>query len=132
MITRRCKCTCADVHSTRENGLIVATPKLRGDLCESLADELAFLLQERLGANLEECYPEMTSRIVICNAPSFAAMLWWIAKGFLPQRVIDKVCIVTAAGTAAALLEVIDSNVLPKNFGGDFEARWEMGTTVQE
>lgn len=89
-------------------------------------------MQERLGANLEECYPEMTSRVIICYAPSFAAMLWWTAKFFLPQRVIDKVCIVTAAGTAEALAQVIDMHVLPKQFGGDFEGSWTMGKCATE
>jgi hypothetical protein len=120
------------LHGIRENGWFVAIPNLGDDSCQSCADGSELPSQERLGANLEECYPEMTSRIVICNAPSFAAMLWWVAKSFLPQRVIDKVCIVTAAGTAAALLEVIDSSVLPKIFGGDSEVRWEMGNTVRE
>mmetsp|Transcript_9133 Transcript_9133/g.22851 ORF Transcript_9133/g.22851 Transcript_9133/m.22851 type:complete len:320 (+) Transcript_9133:193-1152(+) len=82
---------------------------------------------ERLGANLEFCYPELASKICIVNSPSFVTILWWTAKMFLPQRVIDKVLIVRKHDTKTTLLSLVDASVLPSQFGGTFSGAWEMG-----
>eukprot|EP00293_Proteomonas_sulcata_P002258 CAMPEP_0184326444 /NCGR_PEP_ID=MMETSP1049-20130417/142564_1 /TAXON_ID=77928 /ORGANISM="Proteomonas sulcata, Strain CCMP704" /LENGTH=277 /DNA_ID=CAMNT_0026648641 /DNA_START=648 /DNA_END=1484 /DNA_ORIENTATION=- len=83
--------------------------------------------KERLGFDLMECYPECFQKVAIVNAPSFFSAIWTLVKPFIPARTADKVKVHSGnAKSRELLLEHIDSQVLPKAVGGDFDGEWQM------
>ena len=69
----------------------------------------------KVGPNV---FPEGASKVLLVNAPRIFAAAWAVVSPLLPQRSRDKVSIYSASATSAALLELIDSNELPKFLGG--------------
>lgn len=63
-------------------------------------------------------YPEVTSGVLIINAPRFASAGWAIVGPLLPKATRDKVSILSAAASVDALAERFDAAELPGFLGG--------------
>ena len=67
------------------------------------------------------CFPETVNRVIIINAPSFFSMTWRMMKGWADPRTADKVEIFSnqkVKETCQRLLELIDDDQLPVDYGG--------------
>eukprot|EP00814_Leptocylindrus_danicus_P010949 CAMPEP_0116021984 /NCGR_PEP_ID=MMETSP0321-20121206/10717_1 /TAXON_ID=163516 /ORGANISM="Leptocylindrus danicus var. danicus, Strain B650" /LENGTH=436 /DNA_ID=CAMNT_0003492969 /DNA_START=137 /DNA_END=1447 /DNA_ORIENTATION=+ len=68
------------------------------------------------------CYVETLSKMILVNAPVFFSASWKIIKGFLDKRTQNKIEIFSSKTKATArLLELVDAEYLPKDYGGDAE-----------
>ena len=65
-----------------------------------------------------QVFPEGASQVLIVNVPRIFAAAWALVSPWLPQRSRDKVCLLSAAATPAALAERIDASELPRFLGG--------------
>ena len=63
-------------------------------------------------------YPEGTKRVLVVNAPRFIAALWAVISPLLPARTRQKVSIISARHSTAALDELIAPEELPLFLGG--------------
>jgi len=71
----------------------------------------------------EDYYPERLHRSYIINAPALFSGLWSVIKGFLDPVVASKVVILSGK-FLPTLLEELDEEVIPKQFGG--KGDWEL------
>lgn len=67
----------------------------------------------------EDNYPEILEMAYVINAPGFFPLLWKLVRPFLTQRTVEKVGIYGIDGWKAALLERLDPDALPQNWGGN-------------
>lgn len=73
------------------------------------------------------CYVETLSRMVLVNAPVFFSASWKIIKGFLDKRTQNKIEIFSSKTKATArLLELVDAEYLPKDYGGSADESHEI------
>ena len=63
-------------------------------------------------------YPEGTHRVLVVNAPRIFAAAWALVSPLLPTRTRNKVSILSASATPAALDEVVAPEQLPAFLGG--------------
>lgn len=54
--------------------------------------------------------------IHVINAPSFFDKLFFIAKGFFPEKMVKRIRV---HGSYEELYEVISKEILPKEYGGE-------------
>jgi|Transcript_30591 hypothetical protein len=67
------------------------------------------------------CFPETMSKMIIVNAPRFFAASWKLIKGWLDARTANKVEVISSKSVSEAkLLELVDADVLPSDYGGKF------------
>ena len=65
------------------------------------------------------CFPETMSKMLIVNAPSYFAATWRIIKGWLDARTAAKIEVISSrSAMEKRLLEFIDADQLPKDYGG--------------
>ena len=65
------------------------------------------------------CFPETMSKMLIVNAPTYFSATWGIIKGWLDARTAAKIEVISSRSTMEKrLLEFIDSDQLPKDYGG--------------
>ncbi|CAM9790335.1 unnamed protein product, partial [Heterosigma akashiwo] len=65
------------------------------------------------------CYPELMARIFIVNAPKVFSAAWQAVRPFLDSRTVAKISIYSSAAAArSAMLEYVDEEALPAEFGG--------------
>ena len=64
-------------------------------------------------------YPEILGQMYIVNAPYLFTGVWSIVKGFLDERTVAKIRIMSN-GHKEVLLEVIDADILPHFLGGNY------------
>ena len=69
-------------------------------------------------------FPGIVDKVVVVNPPRGVALLWTIARPFLPSPIREKVEIVPGGSTAAHLLGLIDADQLPSCYGGSFPFSW--------
>ena len=48
-------------------------------------------LDSAFGLQVMECYPELFSKVLVLNAPSFFSAIWRLIKPFIPPRTAEKV-----------------------------------------
>lgn len=70
-------------------------------------------------------FPEQAENIFIINAPATVTMMWAVAKTVVDAETIKKVRIFSGIPTEE-LLEIMDEDVLYKEYGGKNEKQWEM------
>jgi len=65
------------------------------------------------------CFPETMNKMIIVNAPAFFAATWRLIRGWLDPRTATKIEVISnrAAGEKR-LLELVDSEQLPCDYGG--------------
>jgi len=66
-----------------------------------------------------EFFPEGAYKVLVVNAPRVFASAWSLIAPLLPKRSRDKVSILSAKDSPAALLECIDASQLPRFLGGE-------------
>ena len=65
------------------------------------------------------CFPETMSKMLIVNAPTYFSATWGIIKGWLDARTAAKIEVISSRSTMEKrLLEFIDADQLPKDYGG--------------
>lgn len=65
------------------------------------------------------CFPETMSKMLIVNAPTFFAATWRLIKGWLDPRTSSKIEVISSrSATEKRLLEFIDADKLPSDYGG--------------
>lgn len=65
------------------------------------------------------CFPETMHKMIIVNAPGFFAAFWRIIKGYLDPRTSNKIEVISSrAAGEKRLLELIDEDLLPSDYGG--------------
>ena len=65
------------------------------------------------------CFPETMSKMLIVNAPTFFSASWRIIKGWLDARTSAKIEVISSKPKMEArLLEFIDAEQLPSDYGG--------------
>lgn len=72
-------------------------------------------------ADTEDCYPQMLESIYICNPPTVVAVVWKLAKVFMPTRVVSKFGFLspkTNAKDRKLLCRHITEQNLPDFYGG--------------
>jgi hypothetical protein len=82
---------------------------------------------ERLGYHLDECFPEHASHVFVVNSPSWFSSLWAIASPFIPSNTLEKIKVATADKSPRLLRCFIADEVLPRDFGGEYDGAWVMG-----
>mmetsp|Transcript_12725 Transcript_12725/g.16724 ORF Transcript_12725/g.16724 Transcript_12725/m.16724 type:complete len:401 (+) Transcript_12725:139-1341(+) len=65
-----------------------------------------------------DCYPELMGKTYIVNAPFFFVGVWRIIRSWIDQRTASKIEI-SSGCDSEKLLEVIDPDVLPVEYGGN-------------
>jgi hypothetical protein len=83
---------------------------------------------------MEDCYPQLLQSIYICNAPSWAHIMYKIVKQFMPERVITKFDIInpkTNESELQKLIQHVDEEKLPARFGGKNE-QWPVEFSLPE
>lgn len=69
------------------------------------------------------CFPETMYKTLVINAPSFFSVTWKIIKGFLDARTAGKIEIISSKSRAhSRLLELVDADQLPADYGGKAES----------
>ena len=65
------------------------------------------------------CFPETMSKMFIVNAPSYFSATWRVIKGWIDARTASKIEVISSRATMEKrLLEFIDADQLPSDFGG--------------
>ena len=65
------------------------------------------------------CFPETMSKMLIVNAPTYFSATWGIIKGWLDARTAAKIEVISSRATMEKrLLEFIDADQLPRDYGG--------------
>lgn len=65
------------------------------------------------------CYPETLGKMLVINAPYLISSVWGIIKGWLDPRTVTKIEIISSTDASLKRLqELIDSDNLPKQYGG--------------
>lgn len=65
------------------------------------------------------CFPETMSKMFIINCPRFFSASWRLIKGWLDPRTASKIEVISSKKEAVAkLLELIDEDQLPSDYGG--------------
>jgi len=65
------------------------------------------------------CFPETMSKMLIINCPSFFPPTWRLIKGWLDPRTASKIEVISGkANSEKRLLELIDADQLPNDYGG--------------
>ncbi|VDD94422.1 unnamed protein product [Enterobius vermicularis] len=65
-------------------------------------------------------YPQLFSRIVVINAPSFMNIIWAAVSQFLDAELTEKITILTEE-THSEIFEYIDPSYLPTSCGGELD-----------
>lgn len=66
------------------------------------------------------CFPETMSKMLIINAPSFFPPSWRLIKSWLDPRTASKIEVISStAASHKRLLELVDRDQLPCDYGGD-------------
>ena len=63
------------------------------------------------------CYPERLHKTFVVNAPALFPSIWLLVKKFLSSKISDRV-VVLGRNHSAELLECIDADSLPVQYGG--------------
>jgi hypothetical protein len=65
------------------------------------------------------CFPETMHKMIIVNAPTFFSATWRLIRGWLDPRTANKIEVISSkAAYAKRLLELIDPDQLPSDYGG--------------
>lgn len=65
------------------------------------------------------CFPETMHKMLLVNAPSFFSLSWSLIKGWLDARTASKIEVISSRKSwEARLLELVDSDQLPSDYGG--------------
>jgi len=65
------------------------------------------------------CFPETMNRTLVINAPRFFTMTWKIIKGWIDPRTAGKIELISNRSSwEARLLELVDADQLPSDYGG--------------
>lgn len=65
------------------------------------------------------CFPETMNRTLVINAPRFFAITWNVVKGWLDPRTASKIELISSRKNwEARLLELVDADQLPSDYGG--------------
>lgn len=83
--------------------------------------------RQRLGVDINECYPEWFAKVIVVNAPSYFPGVWKVFRPFVPARTAEKVEVESSFACAKRkMLHFVDAAVLPRVLGGDFAGEWRM------
>jgi CRAL/TRIO domain len=65
------------------------------------------------------CFPETMHKMLIVNAPTFFSATWRLIRGWLDPRTANKIEVISSkAAYEKRLLELIDADQLPSDYGG--------------
>jgi len=65
------------------------------------------------------CFPETMNKMIIVNSPTFFSATWRLIKGWLDPRTANKIEVISnRAACEKRLLELVDSEQLPRDYGG--------------
>ncbi|KAM7196550.1 CRAL-TRIO domain containing protein [Rhypophila sp. PSN 637] len=81
---------------------------------------------------LATCYPEVIDRIYVLNASAYFARIWAVIKKWVDPRTAAKLVIVQSSEVMDTLLESMDIDDIPKQYGGRFEAKHGMVPRLDE
>jgi len=107
---------------SHEKGFVVRGVRildLEGLGMSHMSSDMLKYLQNIVGP-VNKNFPEHLYKMFIINAPVIFSMGWGIIKTFLPERSIKKISIL-GSDYRDALLEVIDEDQLPVQYGGKNE-----------
>jgi len=69
------------------------------------------------------CFPETMSKMIVVNVPRFFALTWRIIKGWIDPRTAGKVDLISSRSQGEKrLLELVDVDQLPSDYGGNAES----------
>ncbi|KAK4164714.1 CRAL-TRIO domain-containing protein [Cladorrhinum sp. PSN259] len=75
---------------------------------------------------LATCYPEVIDRVYVLNAAPYFAKIWSLIKKWVDPRTASKFIIVPSTEVMPTLLETMDAEDIPKQYGGRFDAEHGM------
>ncbi|KAK4215714.1 CRAL-TRIO domain-containing protein [Rhypophila decipiens] len=81
---------------------------------------------------LATCYPEVIDRVYVLNASAYFARIWAVIKKWVDPRTAAKLVIVQSSEVMDTLLESMDIEDIPKQYGGRFEAKHRMVPRLDE
>lgn len=65
------------------------------------------------------CFPETMNKTLVINAPRFFSLTWNIIKGWIDPRTAGKIELISSRKNwEARLLEIVDEDQLPSDYGG--------------
>jgi hypothetical protein len=67
---------------------------------------------------LQAHYPVRSTKIILVNVPSWFNMIWKVVKPLLHERTVKKTVICNGAEIGRQLLELVDADQLPAQYGG--------------
>ncbi|KAG6967497.1 hypothetical protein JG687_00004239 [Phytophthora cactorum] len=109
-----CPCDACAASETQKMCIILDA---RGIGMRDMGGEVFEFIRRCTGV-MQRHYPQRSFKIFIVNVPSWFGMAWKGVKPLLNEATRAKTNILTASETAAALLEVIDADNLPIEYGG--------------
>lgn len=109
-----CKCPACASSDTQKLCLVLDT---RGLGMRDMGGE-SFEFIRRCTGVMQRHYPQRSFKIFFVNVPSWFGMAWKGVKPLLNEATRAKTSIVTESDTPAALLEWIDAENLPMEYGG--------------
>ncbi|KAG3102058.1 hypothetical protein PI124_g14563 [Phytophthora idaei] len=109
-----CSCDACAASETQKMCIILDA---RGIGMRDMGGEVFEFIRRCTGV-MQRHYPQRSFKIFIVNVPSWFGMAWKGVKPLLNEATRAKTNILTASESAAALLEVIDADNLPIEYGG--------------
>lgn len=111
---RLCPCEACAASETQKMCIILDA---RGIGMKDIGGE-AFEFIRRCTSTMQKHYPQKSFKIFFVNVPSWFGMAWKGIKPLLSEATRAKTNIVSESDTPATLLEVIDAESLPIEYGG--------------
>ncbi|KAL4095338.1 hypothetical protein PRIC1_008712 [Phytophthora ramorum] len=109
-------CPCEACASSETQKLCIVLDA-RGIGMRDMGGDVFEFIRRCTGA-MQRYYPQRSFKIFIVNVPSWFGMAWKGVKPLLNETTRAKTNILTESETAAALLEFIDADNLPVEYGG--------------
>ncbi|OWZ21901.1 Phosphoinositol transporter [Phytophthora megakarya] len=109
-----CPCDACAASQTQKLCIVLDA---RGMGMRDMGGEVSEFVRRCTGA-MQRHYPQRSFKIFIVNVPSWFGMAWKGVKPLLNEATRAKTNILTESETAAALLEFIDAENLPVEYGG--------------
>ncbi|OQR87093.1 phosphoinositol transporter [Achlya hypogyna] len=109
-----CPCvSCSESHTCKMLIILDA----RGLGMRDLAGESLEFVKNCTSA-MQRHYPQQSFKIFLVNVPSWFGMIWKCIKPLLHEATRAKTFILSEAETAATLLQYVDAEALPEEYGG--------------
>ena len=101
----------------RRDGRVLTIFDVEGVAISDLAGDAKQFLTRSM-ALVQAHYPERSLKILIVNAPGWFSIIWKAIRGWINEETRKKISILTPAETKGGMLELLDEDNIPEEYGG--------------